>query len=34
MLMITIFSAATISVVMTMIISDKYAFDKYDNLKI
>ena len=34
MLMITIFSAATISVILTMIISDKYAFDKFDNLRV
>ncbi len=34
MLMITIFSSAVMSVFFTMILSDRFAFDKYDNLKI
>ena len=34
MLMITIFSSEVMSVILTLIISDRYAFDKFDNLKV
>lgn len=34
MLMITIFSSEVMSVILTLVISDRYAFDKFDNLKV